>query len=98
MSQTDTGTILEEKLEEPGLYRVLMHNDDVTTMDFVVDILCEVFHKNREEAHDIMMRIHTTGIGLCGIYAREIAEARVAKVHFAASQAGFPLRCTIEKE
>lgn len=97
MAQTDTDTIIKDKLEEPHLYRVLMHNDDTTTMDFVVDILCKVFNKNQEEAEEIMMLIHTSGIGLCGIYPKEIAETRIARVHQAAYRAGFPLKCTMEE-
>lgn len=98
MTQIDGETIAREKLDEPGLFRVLMHNDDRTTMDFVVDILCRVFNKSQEDAYDIMMRVHTNGIGVCGVYPREIAETRIARVHQAAWRAGFPLKCTMEKE
>lgn len=98
MTQSDSDTITREKLDEPGRYKVLMHNDDTTTMDFVVSILCRVFNKSPEEAEQIMMRVHTTGIGLCGIYPREIAEARIGWVHQAAHRASFPLTCTMEKE
>lgn len=98
MTQSDAEVISEERLDEPHLYRVLMHNDDFTTMDFVVDILCRVFNKDPEEAHEIMMRVHTSGIGLCGIYPRELAETRINRVHQAAYRAGFPLKCTMEKD
>lgn len=97
MSQTDAEIISEEQLDEPHLYKVLLHNDDYTTMDFVVNILCEVFHKTPQEAYEIMMRVHTTGLGLCGIYSREIAEARVNRVLQEANRAGFPLKCTMEE-
>lgn len=98
MAHTEGDTISEIKVEEPPLYRVLMHNDDITTMAFVVDILCKVFNKNEEEAQELMMRVHTNGIALCGIYPREIAETRINRVHQAAYRAGFPLRCTMEEE
>lgn len=97
MSQTDAEIISEEQLDEPHLYKVLMHNDDYTTMEFVVNVLCEIFHKTPQEAYEIMMRIHTTGLGLCGIYSREIAETRVNKVRQEANRAGFPLKCTMEE-
>ncbi len=97
MSQTDAEIASEEKLEEPHLYKVLMHNDDYTTMDFVISVLCEIFHKTPQDAYEIMMRVHTTGLGLCGIYSREIAETRVNKVHQEADRAGFPLKCTLEE-
>ncbi len=85
-------------LQEPPLYKVLLHNDDYTTMDFVVMILQAVFHKNTEEATRIMLNVHHQGIGLAGIYPREIAETKVAIVHRMARQNQFPLRCSLEKD
>ncbi len=89
-----------EKIDvrEPPFYKVLLHNDDVTTMDFVVGILCRIFHKNAEEAEAIMLNVHNNGIGLCGIYTRELAEIKVRLVHRDAWLAGYPLKCTMEKE
>lgn len=98
MAQSDANVIIEEKVKEPKLYRVLMHNDDITTMAFVIAILRKVFNKETEEATEIMWKIHNTGIGLCGVYPREIAETRIGRVHAAASRAGFPLKCTMEEE
>lgn len=98
MAQTDGDTIIEEKIDEPPLYRVLMHNDDKTTMQFVVDIICNVFNKNREEAYELMMRVHEHGLAIIGVYPREIAETKISRVHHAAYRAGFPLRCTMEKD
>lgn len=98
MAQTNSDTISEIRVKEPPLYRVLMHNDDKTTMDFVVTILCNVFNKDPEEATKIMWTIHTTGLGVCGVYPREIAETRIGRVHSAASHAGFPLTCTMEED
>lgn len=98
MAQSDEDVIIEEQVKEPKLYRVLMHNDDITTMAFVIAILCQVFNKETEEATKIMWTIHNTGIGLCGVYTREIAETRIGRVHSAASRAGYPLKCTMEEE
>ena len=88
----------QDALQEPPLYRVLLHNDDYTTMDFVVMILQTVFHKNTEEATRIMLNVHHQGIGIAGIYTREIAETKVEIVHKMAKQHQFPLRCSLEKE
>lgn len=90
--------ILEDiEIREPDSYKVLMHNDDRTTMVFVVYILEKVFRKKPEEAERLMKMVHNTGVGLCGIFTYEIAEAKVAAVHREARQAGYPLLCTLEK-
>jgi len=87
-----------EALQEPPRYKVLLHNDDYTTMDFVVMILQTVFQKNTEEATRIMLNVHHQGIGIAGVYTREIAETKVATVHQIAKQHQFPLRCSLEKD
>lgn len=87
-----------QTLQEPPLYKVLLHNDDYTTMDFVVMILQTVFQKNTEEATRIMLNVHHQGIGIAGVYTREIAETKVALVHQMAKQHQFPLRCSLEKD
>lgn len=97
-SGTESGVTLEEELKEPAMFRVLLHNDDYTAMDFVVKILEEVFHKTQEESVTIMLSVHEKGMGVCGVYPREIAEFRVAQVASRAQAAGFPLRCTMEEE
>ena len=86
------------ELKEPKKYKVFLLNDDYTTMDFVVDILCEVFHKSYEEAVNIMLTIHKQGKGLCGIYTYEIAETKVDQVHRLARAHQFPLKATMEEE
>ena len=88
----------ETDVTEPTFYRVLLLNDDYTTMEFVVEILKTVFHKSIEEAIRIMLNVHPAGFGLCGIYAYEIAETKVDTVHALAREHGFPLKCTMEKE
>ncbi|MBN2808417.1 MAG: ATP-dependent Clp protease adaptor ClpS [Deltaproteobacteria bacterium] len=86
-----------DRFEEPPLYRVFIHNDHYTSMEFVVEILEQVFHHNRTSAEQIMMMVHRQGIGCCGEYDREIAESKVAIVSRRATEQGFPLRCTMEK-
>lgn len=83
--------------KRPPMYRVMMHNDDYTTMEFVVEALIQVFHKTPTEANRIMLHIHFKGAGMCGSYPYEIAETKVSKVHDMSRKEGFPLRCTIEQ-
>lgn len=97
LSDSQTDTISDTKLQEPVRYRVLLHNDDYTSMEFVVGILRRIFHKNIEEATRIMMTVHKQGIGECGVYTREVAETKVGRVLHDARMAGFPLMCTMEK-
>ena len=87
----------KQKIEEPPLYKVLLHNDDYTTMDFVIMVLETVFRKNSGEASKIMLNVHQQGIGVAGIYVREIAETKVAIVHDLARKNEFPLKCSLEK-
>ena len=88
----------ELELEEPRLYKVMLLNDDYTSMDFVVDILVNVFHQDAQKANATMFKIHEDGSGLCGVYAYEIAETKVAQVHSLAKEHQFPLRATMEEE
>jgi ATP-dependent Clp protease adaptor protein ClpS len=95
------GEVLERTRQEtkkPELFRVLLLNDDYTTMDFVIEILESVFHKNPADAYRIMMAVHTQGQGLCGVYTFEVAETKVATVVDLARGNGFPLRATMEPE
>ncbi len=89
---------VEEEIKEPSMYKVLLHNDDYTTMDFVVEILIFVFSKPVEEATLIMMNVHREGIGICGVYTYEVAETKINTVDALASERGFPLKCTMEEE
>jgi ATP-dependent Clp protease adaptor protein ClpS len=86
------------KTVEPKLYKVLLHNDDYTTMEFVVAVLESVFSKSPAEAYRIMMHVHTQGVGIAGIYPFEVAETKVALVDERAKDAGHPLKCSIEAE
>jgi len=95
------GEVLERTRHEtkkPELFKVLLLNDDYTTMDFVVEILETVFNKAPAEAYRIMMAVHTQGQGLCGVYPFEVAETKVATVVDLARGQGFPLRATMEPE
>ena len=82
---------------EPPMYKVLLHNDDYTSMEFVIAILIGVFHKTAPEATRIMLDVHEQGIGVAGVYSREICETKIEKVHGLARQREFPLRCSMEK-
>jgi ATP-dependent Clp protease adaptor protein ClpS len=82
----------------PRLYRVLLHNDDYTTMEFVVDVLVRYFQKTATEATRIMLEVHHRGFGVAGRYTRDEAETRIAAVTEAAGAAGFPLRLTLEPD
>ena len=90
-------TKIREAVREPSRYKVLMHNDNFTTMDFVVHVLQNVFSKTPSEAVHIMLTIHKSGIASCGIYTAEIAETKIAAVHQLAEQKGFPLKCSMEE-
>lgn len=88
----------EKKIQsvQPKMFKVFMLNDNYTTMEFVIDVLQSVFHKESTEATSLMLQIHRRGQALCGVYPYEIAETKVAKVHSQARVAGFPLRCILE--
>ncbi|MDJ0621966.1 MAG: ATP-dependent Clp protease adapter ClpS [Desulfocapsaceae bacterium] len=88
----------QEKIEtrEPPLYKVLLHNDDYTTMEFVVAVLENVFKKTNAEATRIMLSVHHEGVGVAGVYTKEISETKVSIVHELAKQNNFPLRCSME--
>lgn len=97
-TQGDAGILTEKKTKtrRPPMYRVMLINDDYTTMDFVVYILETVFGKSKEEAHQLMLQVHQSGMGVCGIYSKEIAETKVQTVIHLARKEGFPLQCVME--
>lgn len=100
-SERQTGGEVQEKsrpkTRQPTLYSVILHNDDYTTMQFVLQVLESVFHKSPAEAFRIMMHVHTRGSGLCGAYPYEVAETKVSMVHAEAQAQGFPLRASMEE-
>src|ERR671916_18051 len=87
-----------EKLKKPPLYRVLLHNDDFTTMEFVVEVLRNVFGKSEGDAFRIMWAVHTQGVGVAGVYTHEVAEMKVERVTQLAREQEYPLLCTMEEE
>lgn len=100
--ENEGGTALDQetrqKIDKPRLWKVILHNDNYTTMDFVVLVLVSVFHKPENEAVRIMLDVHYKGIGIVGTYTYEIAETKVARAMEMARQAEFPLLCTMEPE
>ncbi len=97
---TDTQHELEEivEIKYPKKYNVFILNDNYTSMEFVIDILMSIFHKNYEQAESIMLEVHKKERGLCGVYTHEIAETKVNQVIKKAQDSGFPLKATMEEE
>ena len=97
---TDTGLLTkpEVKTKKPSMYKVILLNDDYTPMDFVVHVLLSYFQKTEDEAVQIMLNVHQTGVGICGVYSFEIAETKVMQVIDNARRNEHPLQCTLEKE
>jgi ATP-dependent Clp protease adaptor protein ClpS len=91
-------TKTKTKLKRPKLYKVLLHNDDYTTMEFVVAVLMTIFNKSENEATTIMLHIHHNGVGVAGVFQYEIAEAKMQETMAAAEEAEYPLLCTIEPD
>lgn len=95
----DTAIAVKERprTRRPSMYQVLLHNDDYTPMDFVVFLLITLFHKSETEATEIMWKVHRQGVGVAGIYPRQIAETKVHQVHQLAKENKYPLRSSMEK-
>ncbi len=92
-----TRTRPQRKVKQPPLYRVLLHNDDYTTMEFVVQVLQDVFNHSEAEATQIMLHVHRKGTGVAGVYPREVAETKIEQVHDLARAHECPLRCSMEE-
>jgi len=80
------------------MYKVLLLNDDFTPMEFVIQVLMVIFHKDQEDATRVMLHVHQNGVGVCGVFTYEVAETKVAQVMDAARRAQHPLQCTMEKD
>lgn len=94
----EVATATRRKTARPPKYKVILYNDDYTPMEFVVAILEKLFEKGPTEATQIMLAIHHTGLGVAGVFVLDIAETKVAAVHAAAEERGYPLRAGVEKE
>ncbi len=101
---TSSDTKIKERVSSkskddiPPMYKVILHNDDYTSMEFVVTIIMNVFGKSLEKATEMMLNIHSKGKQICGVYPRQIAETKMETVHNMAANKGFPLKSTMEKE
>lgn len=96
-SHPDSDTGVDQEIREPKMYRVILHNDDYTTMDFVIEVLIAIFHKPAADATRIMLDVHKKGKGVCGVYTYDVAATRVARVHQLAQEREFPLKCSLEE-
>lgn len=101
-SQSDSDVLTEsrteKKLQKPHLFKVLLHNDNYTTREFVVAVLREVFHRQETEAVQIMLHVHYNGVGVAGVYTYEVAETKIKTVEQLAQANEFPLRLSMEPE
>ena len=97
-SGTGVITRTRAKTAKPSMYKVLLLNDDYTPMEFVIHVLERFFHKNHDEATQIMLHVHRKGVGVCGVYPYEIAETKVTQVIDLARKHQHPLQCTLEKD
>lgn len=95
--KSDVRSVSKTKLKEPKMYSVILHNDDYTSMEFVVEILISIFNKSAAEATKIMLDVHKKGTGICGVYTYDIAVTKVYQVHKQAKLHEFPLRCEYEE-
>ena len=98
MAQNELDLDLELDIIHPKMYKVILHNDDYSTFDFVIEVLMEVFNKNKDEAVDLTLKVDREGYAVVGIYPKDIAETKVSLVKFMAKEAGYPLLATMEEE
>ena len=96
--ESDVLTESETKLEKPRLFKVLLHNDYFTTMEFVVFVLEYVFNRSTAEAFSVMLKVHNDGVGVAGIYPYEVATMKAEKTMNLAKSREYPLLCTVEEE
>ena len=96
--ERESGTLVRDRVQRPRRYKVMLHNDDYTPMDFVVRLLETVFHMTTSRATAVMRHIHNNGVGVAGVFTHEVAETKVAQVHMAARKNECPLIATVEPE
>ena len=92
-----SSTIGQDKTTPPPRFYVIMHNDDYTTMEFVIELLEKVFRKTPRDAAHLMLTIHTEGQATCGCYPHEVAETKITQAHRYAKESGYPLRCSLDR-
>lgn len=97
-SHEELTTESESEVRRPGMWKVLLHNDDYTTMEFVIWVLEMVFHHSRAQAMRIMLQVHQQGLGVAGVFTREVAEMKVSSVDALSRANEYPLLCTMEEE
>jgi ATP-dependent Clp protease adaptor protein ClpS len=97
LSDRDFAPESETDIAEPRMYRVILHNDHYTTMDFVIEVLTKIFQKTAAEATKIMLDVHERGHGVCGVYTYDMAVTKVSRVHQMAKMQSFPLKCSYEE-
>ena len=98
MPDMEHDTLIKPKVKKPSMYKVVILNDDFTPFEFVIEVLCSIFHKSAEDAISITKQIHQNGVGIGGVYTHEVAETKAMETMQSAKVYSFPLRCTIEKE
>lgn len=96
--ESGTATLTRTKTQKPSMYKVLLLNDDYTPMEFVIYVLQRFFSKSAEDATKVMLHVHQTGVGICGVFTYEVAETKVTQVMDMARQHDHPLQCTMEKD
>lgn len=97
MFDDESSSLTKERVDEPKMYKVILHNDNYTTMDFVVKVLVVVFHFTEPDANKIMMDVHKKGRGICGVFTKDIAATKTRQVMDMAEAEEFPLRCSYEE-
>jgi ATP-dependent Clp protease adaptor protein ClpS len=100
LHDNDSGLVVQEakpQLKKPPLYKVILLNDDFTPMDFVVEILTDFFHMSEEKATQVMLQVHTQGVGVCGVYSKDVAETKVHIVNEYSREHHHPLMCAMEE-
>tara|TARA_B110000971_G_scaffold198333_1_gene214848 strand:- start:1684 stop:2082 length:399 start_codon:yes stop_codon:yes gene_type:complete len=96
--ESGTATLTRTKTQKPAMYKVLLLNDDYTPMEFVIYVLQRFFSKSAEDATKVMLHVHQSGVGICGVFTYEVAETKVTQVMDMARQHDHPLQCTMEKD
>ncbi|MBU1621178.1 MAG: ATP-dependent Clp protease adapter ClpS [Gammaproteobacteria bacterium] len=96
---TDHGVVekTRQQVKPPSMYKVILHNDDYTPMDFVIDVLTRFFNMQYEKASEIMLKVHNEGMAVCGVFTAEVAETKVQQVSIYAKEHEHPLLCTMER-